>query len=243
MKDEKMVPLLSQALEAHGGLDRWRDRKGLSSTIVTGGRLWSLKGVDLPPIPRRAVTDFHRQWTAITPFGEEGWTMIWTPQRLAIQQATDLIAERADPRKAFEGHGFDTPWDPLHLAYFNGYAMWTYHALPFALGQPGYEVREIDSIVEHGETLSGLSARFPEDVHSHTREQRFYFSGDGLLRRHDYEVDVWAGTAAAHYLSDYAEVDGFRLPRTRKVYPRQADGSVDRDVETVTIELSDYAFR
>jgi hypothetical protein len=51
--------------------------------------------------------------------------------------------------------------------------------------------------------LRGLAVRFPEGVHSHTREQRFYFGSDGLLRRHDYEVDVWADTPAAHFLSDY----------------------------------------
>jgi hypothetical protein len=243
MNDARPVPLLSEALDAHGGLDRWRARKGLSSTIVTGGGLWALKGIDLPPIPRTAITDFHRQWTAMTPFGEDGWTMIWTPQRIVIQQATDLIAERDNPRDAFAGHGFDTAWDPLHLAYFNGYAMWTYHALPFALGEPGYEVREIEPIVDEGKLLRGLAARFPADVHSHSREQRFYFGSDGLLARHDYEVDVWAGTAAAHYVSDYVEVEGLRFPTRRRVHPRGEDGTINPDVSVVEIDLSDYSLR
>lgn len=243
MRDDPAIPLLVEALEAHGGLGRWRSFKGLSSTIVTGGALWGLKGIDLPPTPRRVVTEFHRQWAAFTPFGEEGWTMTWIPERVVIQQATDVIAERDKPRDAFAGHGFDTPWDPLHLAYFNGYAMWTYHALPFVLGEPGYEVEEIEPLVDEGETLRGLVARFPAGVHSHTREQRFYFAADGLLRRHDYEVDVWAGTAAAHYLADYVEVNGFRFPSKRVVYPRRPDGSIQRDLKTVTIELSNYALR
>jgi hypothetical protein len=243
MRDDPAIPLLKEMLKAHGGLDRWRSRQGLSSTIVTGGALWGLKGIDMPPTPRRVVTDFHRQWASFTPFGEDDWTMVWTPQRLVIQQATDLIAERDNPRAAFTGHGFDTPWDPLHLAYFNGYAMWTYHALPFALGEPGYETHEIDPVVDDGKLLRGISARFPEEVHSHSREQRFYFGADGLLQRHDYEVDVWAGTAAAHYVSDYVEVEGFLLPTRRRVFPRQEDGSVRKDVPTVTIEISDYALR
>jgi len=38
---EASNPLLAEALEARGGIDRWRNLKGLSSTIETGGRLWA----------------------------------------------------------------------------------------------------------------------------------------------------------------------------------------------------------
>lgn len=243
MKHEPIVPLLAEALEAHGGIERWRGRTGLTSTIVTGGRLWGLKGVDLPPIPRTVTTDFHRQRASFLPFGEPDWTMVWTPQRVVIQEASNVIAERSDPRASFAGHGFDTPWDALHLAYFNGYAMWTYHAVPFLLAEPGYDVREIEPVVDRGSFLRGLSVRFPQDVHSHTREQRFYFGSDGLLFRHDYEVDVWAGTASAHYSTDYVDVDGLLFPTRRRVHPREADGTVRRDFSTVEIDLSDYVLR
>ena len=243
MKHETIVPLLAEVLAAHGGVDRWRKLKGLSSTIVVGGALWGMKGMELPPTPRTVATDFQRQWASFTPFGDPGWTMVWTPQRVVIQQASDVIAERFAPRDSFAGHGFETPWDVLHMAYFQGYAMWTYHALPFVLGEPDYEVREIEPVVDDGRLLRGLSVRFPETVHSHTREQRFYFDAEGLLRRHDYEVDVWADTAAAHYLMDYVEVDGFRLPTRRRVYPREPDGTIRRDLSTVEIDLSDYRFR
>lgn len=134
--------LLAEVLEAHGGLDRWRGFKGMSSTIVTGGRLWGLKGIDMDPSPRITTTDFHRQWTTVAPFGDPDWTMTWVPDRVVIEdKAGQVIAERDNPRQAFAGHGYDTPWDPLHLAYFNGYAMWTYHALPFVLAEPGYHDR------------------------------------------------------------------------------------------------------
>ena len=38
-----MIPLLADAIQAHGGLNRWNDRRGLTATIVTGGELWALK--------------------------------------------------------------------------------------------------------------------------------------------------------------------------------------------------------
>lgn len=244
MTDRAALSLLSEALDAHGGLARWRKLKGLSSTIVTGGRLWAIKGTALTPEPRTATTEFRRQRTTITPFGDLDWTMTWVPDRVAIADGEGrLIAERDRPRAAFAGHGYDTPWDPLHLAYFNGYAMWTYHALPFILAEPGFEVRGVAPILHDGRTLRGLSARFPPGVHSHTREQRLYFGADGLLARHDYSVDVWAGTAAAHLLSGHVEAGGLVLPTRRRVHPRRPDGSFDAAVETVTVDMSDYAPR
>ncbi|HEX8448599.1 MAG TPA: hypothetical protein VF652_03310 [Allosphingosinicella sp.] len=243
MKHETLVPVLAEALEAHGGVDRWRTFEQLSSTIVTGGALWGLKGVEMPPIPRRVATDLRRQRASFTPFIEPASTMVWTPERVVIQQASDIVGERFSPRESFAGHLLETPWDLLQLAYFQGYAMWTYHSLPFLLADPGFEVREIEPVEDRGEILRGVSARFPGEIHSHSRVQRFYFGADGLLRRHDYDVEISGGTSAAHYVSDYVEVDGFRFPGRREVFVRAADGSVSRDFFVVEVDLSDYRLR
>ena len=236
--------LLHEVLDAHGGVDRWRQFEGLSSTIVTGGALWGLKGIDMDRSPRRATTKFREQWTQVGGFGDPSWTMTWTPAHLEIADGDGkIIAERDNGRDAFGDRGFDTPWDPLNLAYFNGYAMWTYHAAPFLMAEPGYEVHETNSVDHEGEVLRGLRVRFPQGIHTHTREQRFYFGTDLLLRRHDYEVDVWAISPAAHFLSDYIEVDGLKFPTRRSVYERKPDGSPNYDFNTVTVELSDYTLR
>jgi hypothetical protein len=166
--------------------------------------------------------------------------MTWTPEHVEIVDSKGtILAHRDNGRDAFD-RSYHAPWDPLHLAYFNGYAMWTYHAVPFVFGEPGYEAREIEPIAHEGDTLRGLTVRFAEGIHSHTREQRFYFGADGLLRRHDYEVDVWADTPAAHFLSDYVDVNGLKFPRRRNVFARRQDGRPDLDFTLVTIELSDY---
>lgn len=233
--------LLNEVLDAHGGHDRWRQFKGVSSTIVTGGVLWDIKAASLIRTPRRATSEFRRQWTHVTPFGNPDWGMTWTPQHVEITDDDGaIIGQRDNGRDAFD-RSYDAPWDALNLAYFNGYAMWTYHAVPLVFAEPGYEAREISPIAHDGEMLRGLSIRFPEDVHSHAREQRFYFSSDGLLRRHDYEVEVWANTPAVHFLSEYIDVGGLMFPRRRSVFARRPDGSPNWDVNLVTIDLSEYA--
>lgn len=232
--------LLQDVTDAHGGVERWRRFKGIASTIVTGGGLWDIKRVRLLRTPRSVTSEFRRQWTRETPFGEPGLTMTWTPRHVEIADSQGRIFDQRDNGRDSFDRSFNGRWDQLNLAYFNGYAMWIYHAAPWVLAEPGYEPREIASIAHEGEMLRGLAVRFPEGVHSHTREQRFYFGKDGLLRRHDYEVDVWADTPAAHFVSDYVDVNGLKYPTRRSVFARRPDGTPDRDLNAVTITLSDY---
>ena len=43
-----MTDLATLAMDAHGGLDRWRRLKTLSARLVQGGVLWKLKGQEAP---------------------------------------------------------------------------------------------------------------------------------------------------------------------------------------------------
>ena len=237
---DQLIPLLKDVTDAHGGLDRWRRFQGVAATIVTGGGLWDIKRVKLLRTPRRVTSEFRRQWTRETPFGEAGLTMTWTPQHVEIADSKGMIIDQRDNgRDAFD-RSFNGPWDRLNLAYFSGCAMWTYLATPWVLAEPGYEAREIAPIVHKGETLRGLAVRFPEGVHTHCREQRFYFGKDGLLRRHDYNVDLWADAPVAHFVSDYVDVNGLKYPTRRSAFARRPDGTPDLDLNAVTIALSDY---
>ena len=73
---------------------------------------------------------------------------------------------------------------------WQSYALWTYLTQPFLYSYPGFETVEIEPWEEDGETWRRLKVIFPGDIASHTREQTSYFGSDGLLRRHDYAVDV-----------------------------------------------------
>ncbi len=237
-----MLPLLSEALAAHGGLDRWRRYQTLSATVVTGGAFWGIKGLVQDSDPRRITLTLDHQWATLAPFGAPDWRTVFRPDRMAICDSSDrIIAERDDPRSAFAGHGVDTPWDPLHRAYFSGYALWTYLTTPFLLAEPDVVVTAIAPIEQDGEVCRGLRARFPARIATHSAEQDFYFGPDGLLARHDYHVDVAGGLAAAHLVSDFVEVAGFRFPTRRRAYRRDDDGHPVLDPVMVSIDLSEFS--
>ena len=237
-----MHELLDHAITAHGGWERWSALNEVRATIVTGGELWAMTGLVQDPDPRQMTVAVRTEASSVTPFGRPEWHTVFTPDRVTIETAGgDVVAERSDPRASFAGHAMDTPWDPLQRAYFNGYALWTYLTSPFLLAMPGFEVTEIAPWHENGERWRGLRATFPPSIASHSTQQDFYFGDDGLLRRHDYTVDVAGGFRAAQYVSDMVEVDGLRFAATRRAYVRRPDLQPLRDRVMVSIDLT--AFR
>ena len=235
-----MSALLDGAVAAHGGLDRWRQFDTVVATIVSGGKLWQIKGQPQDPAPRRMAVALHHEWASVQPFGADDQKTNFTPERVAIEKLDGrVVAERVDPRESFKGHVLTTPWDPLQRAYFNGYALWTYLTTPFLMTLPGFTVKELDPIEDNGERWFGLQARFPDRFASHSRLQEFYFDSDFLLRRHDYRVDVAGGFAAIQYVHDIVEADGIKFPTKRRAYRCDADGRLMADELMVSIDVSD----
>jgi len=240
---EPMNELLEKAIAAHGGLDRWKALKSVTATAVSSGGLFALKGMPQDPTPREQTVSLHEEFASVFPFGQADWRTRFTPPRVAIETtAGATVRERDDPRRSFDGHNLMTPWDPMHRAYFNGYAMWTYLTTPFFVAMPGFEAAEIAPWQEGAERWRGLRVRFPDEIASHCREQDFYFGEDFLLRRHDYHVDVAGGFPAAQYVSDIIEVEGIRFPTKRRAYMRAPDLKPIRDLLMVAIDFSNFRF-
>jgi hypothetical protein len=238
-----MASLLAEVIDAHGGLDRWRGKRMLSASFVNGGELFSLKGVDENPRSRIVRIELHRQWASVEPFARAGQRTELTRDRVAIEgRDGSVVAQRRDPRGSFARHDLRTCWDPLHLAYFEGYALWTYLTAPFLLAMAGFAIREIEPLREGVETLRGLRATFPPRIASHSTEQDFYFGPDMLLRRHDYTVEIAGGVAIAQYLFDPAVVDGVIIPTQGRAYLRQADRAPIMEDLMVSIGLSEFSF-
>jgi hypothetical protein len=238
-----MNGLLADVLEAHGGLARWNGYSRARATIVSGGALWGMKGVPQDATPRLMRVELHRQWASVSPYGAPDQLTDYTPDRIAIVKADGaLVAERRDPRAHFEGHRLASPWDALDRAYFNGYALWTYLTTPFLLASPQVTTTEEAPWREGEESWRVLRAEFSPEIATHNPVQRFYFGDDGLLRRHDYEVEIAGGLVSAQMVGDYVEADGLMLPTRRRAYLQGPDGRPAPVSLMVSIDLSDIHF-
>ncbi len=239
-----MTDVVTLAMDAHGGLERWRQLKTISARLRQGGVLWTLKGHEGVLDDVNVTVDLRNEWASHRPFGQPDRRSSFQPDRVAIETGGgQVVEERANPRESFEGHKFDTPWDSLQLAYFAGYAMWTYMNAPFLFALPGVKTEELESWQENGEKLRRLKVTFPESIATHSADQTFYFDRQGRLKRHDYEVDVAGGAPAAHYVSGLTDVSGILIPTKHMIYPRQPDGSAAPTPVVVSIDVSDIEFK
>jgi hypothetical protein len=137
---------------------------------------------------------------------------------------------------------FETPWSTLQLAYFVGTAMWTYLTQPFTFAMPGFQTSVLEPWDEAGQQWRRLRVIWPSYVATHSTEQTLYFNDDCPLARHDYDVEISGGTSAAHYVSDYEEVAGIRLPTKHRIFPRAPDGRSLAEPLVVSIDLSEITF-
>jgi hypothetical protein len=238
-----MTDLLETVLDAHGGLTRWNQLETVSARLAQGGVLWALKGQKGVLDDVYVTASLHQEWESHHPFGAPDRKSAFTPQRVALESGDGTVAEALDqPRASFAGHTAETPWTTLQLAYFVGCAMWTYLTQPFTFTLPGFTTTELDRWPENGEQWRRLHVVWPGNLATHSTEQTLYFGDDGLIRRHDYDVEISGGTAAAHYISGYTRVAGIMIPTSHRILPRTPDGQAMSEPLIVSIDLSEVAF-
>jgi hypothetical protein len=239
-----MSELLTEVIDAHGGMDRWNAYQEVDASIVSGGGFFALKGLIQDQDPRRMTVRLHEQWASVLPYGAPDQRTVFTPDRIAVEKVDGtVVAERQAPTDSFAGHQMHTPWDELHRAYFNGEALWTYLTTPFSLAGPGVHVEETEPWQQEGETWRVLRARFPGSIETHSRVQDFFFDDSRMLRRHDYQVNIAGGFPAAQVTSEHVTVDGISLPTKRRAYTRGPDRRPILDMLMVSIDFSDVKFR
>jgi hypothetical protein len=218
-----MTPLLQLAIDAHGGLERWSKVRTIVACASITGAIWAVKGQAnyLDEIVMRVDTQQQR---IVTDFPKKDKRLTYEPDCVTLESPTGYISqERNDPEASFIGQARETPWDPLHVAYFQGEALWTYLNTPFLYAQPGFVTEEIAPIDVEGERWRRLKVTFPANIKSHCQEQISCFGADGLLRRHDYTVDILGGATGLNYAYDYQNVDGLMLFTRRRVYAYEGD--------------------
>ena len=215
------MPLLDEALEAHGGADALDDVAELVVELRGGGLAFTTHG--LPPNGAfKARVDPHRPHVVFADFLRCGRQATFTPERVTLGDEA-----RDDPRR---GLGTLHPrWDHLDMAYFCGYALWNYMTTPWLL--------------RHAETVElperRLRARFPPRLPTHSPVQTFHFDAEGLLTRLDYTALVFGRWArAAHVCSEHRRFGPIVAPTVRRVTPRVA-GRVVREPTLVHLHVVD----
>ncbi len=238
-----MNDLLKTAVNAHGGLDRWNELTTVRVEAAITGAIWHVKGK--PDVLKDVVmTVDTKAERLVTDFPGLDKRSIFQPDRVVMERADGtLIEARDDPEKSFEWQQRETPWDDIHVAYFQGEALWTYLNTPFLYTQVGFQTEEIAPIRADGETWRRLKVTFPDWVKSHTREQFSCFGPDGLLRRHDYTVDILGGATGLNYASEYRDVQGIIVPTRRRIYAYEDDYVKVPDPVLVAIDMGEITFR
>ena len=239
--------LLDRILDAHGG-SRWAEASTISATRHFGGAFWGLKQVPGIAEEGRFTVDLHRQRASLEHFGADDLRTEFTGDHVAVVRSTphgdEVVEELADPRASFAGHVLETPWNRLQLAYFTGYAMWTYNTEPFSFTLPGVQVEEAGPWTEpSGETWDRLRVTYPDTIATHTPTQTLYADADGVLRRRDYEVDIAGASPSVEYMTGQRWFDGLLLATDRKIFVRDGEGHALPEPLIVSIAIDDVVVR
>ena len=235
-----MNSLAQKIIDAHGGLETWRRYSSLTAHLKQGGALWRLKGHGGKLDETNVTVGLGEERASHFPFGPEGKVTRFEPGVVSIRDSQDNVLETlTDPRSSFAGHTLETPWTEPQLAYFAGIAMWTYLNMPFLLAAPGVVTEQLEDWQENRETWQRLKVTFPSEIATHSTVQTLYVDKNGLLKRHDYDVEIAGNTPGAHYIGGYVEVQGLKFPTERRIFPRQPDGNSMSEPLVVSIDLSD----
>lgn len=233
-----MSTLLNKVIEAHGGLEPWRNATTIEADVDYGGPFWEFKGVTDFLGTDHVVADIHREHVTLTqPSGrviefdkQANLVTVTTPDG-ATQQLTH-------PRSSFDGYTIESKWTVAQAGYFRGYATWSYLVEPFLFTYPGVGVAETGPWAEDGQTWQGLSVTFPASIDAHNTTQRYYFDDAGMQRRIDYQPEVNGGSPTAHYDTAHATFNGVVVTTQRHIFVRNEDGTPDRSWMPISLDVS-----
>ncbi len=233
--------LISCAVKAHGGWDHWNPVKEIAFRVRTTGLALATRFRPFGFGTAKVKISPRFPKVLIDPFPRKGFRGIFERDRVSLERADGShVKDRSDPGTYFHTFRRKLFWDHLDLLYFGGFAFWNYINLPFLLDTSGVSISELDPVRVGGEEFRRVSATFPEDLPTHSRDQVFYLNREGLIIRHDYIASSFGKWArAAHYSSEFIVTKGLVIPTRRVVYPRTEGGQPLKSLVLVHLEISD----
>jgi hypothetical protein len=225
-----------KAIAAYGGRKLWQNAKKLEVEISASGLAFTLKG---RPFFRHAkmVLDVHRPFSSLTPIGRNpAVTGVLDDLDVRLENENgEIIAERCNARDYFQIGRRLFYWDDLDMSYFANYASWNYFTLPALLMREDIIWTELEP--------GWLEARFPDEIPTHSRAQRFRFDREsGLLIQHDYTAQIISPLAAASnvVLQHAKNSSGVVYPSIRRVTPKGPKGRPLGGPVLIHLEIHDY---
>ncbi len=224
------------AIAAYGGRVLWQNAKTLETEISASGLAFTLKR---RPFFRHAkmVLAIHRPFSTLTPIGLNP-TITGILDGLDVRLENEkgqIISERRNARDYFKIGRRLFYWDDLDMSYFANYASWNYFTLPALLMREDIVWTELEP--------GWLEARFPDEIPTHSKVQRFRFDREtGLLIQHDYTADIISPLAAAsNVVMQHAQnSSGLVYPSIRRVTPKGPKGKPLGGPVLIHLDIHDF---
>ncbi|GAA5186836.1 hypothetical protein GCM10023322_33920 [Rugosimonospora acidiphila] len=237
-----MSPLTERIQEAHG-LPHWRRATTVEADVTYGGPFWALKGVADLASTDQVVADVHRQHIRLAQ--PSGRVIEWDKESdvVTVTEPDGIVDRLEHPRASFDGFTGESKWSVRQAAYFRAYATWLYLIEAYVFTYPGVEVAETEPWAENGESWHVLRVTFPETIDVHSTTQLYYFNAGGNLVRLDYEPEVNGASPTAHYQPEHATVDGAVITTKHEVFVRNEDGTPNRSLMPISVDVTGITLR
>lgn len=211
-------PLLSLALDAHGGLSRWNRLTRITVHLRVGGNILASRFVHPRTRSLQLTLDPMRPYAVFAAFPTPEMQGVFAGDEVRIERLTgETVQERQAARAHAIGHW---RWDDLDLLYFLGYALWNYTTTPFGFVTPGFSFRTLEPWYDGKRWLQRLEVHYPPGFPTHCPVQVFFFDEGGLLQRLDYTADIFGRfVRGAHCCFEHRTFSGLVYPTHRVVYP------------------------
>lgn len=227
----------------YGGMKRWEEVKLVSADFKTAGAIWQIKGQVGTLRDMRFAMELHQEKIIFYPFLHADQIGSFEAHRVAIENLDGkIVNESFNPRQLFKGHSTDTKWDHLEVIYFLGCLFWTSFSAPFSLNDPDSKIEELASWNEVDETWRCLEVTYSKNIATHSQKQIFYFNSEGLIKRHDYDLEISSSISVSQYYYDHTEFDGIIIPKKTEILVRSSDGDVLLSPIVAVIELDKLKF-
>ena len=237
------MALLGDVLQASGGPDLWRQMRRFTVHLSIGGALCARKCRAARLTDLVAEGGTQEQAVEITGFNAGDRRALYRPDWVAIEgRDGQLLQERYASPVKFRDCMKSTRWDELQLAYYYGYLIWNYVAVPFILADSDVITEELESSDAHGESWRGLKVEFPPRVVTHSARQTFYFDREGLLRRVDYPAIDDDRTQIAQVFWEHQRFSGIFVPTLCRISKLGVGGPLVAESPLLDIEIFDAAF-